>query len=61
MLDEEWNVHICGRVKDVVKFRGFSISPAEIEEVETQLVPYNKKPIVLLFFRKNLSNSCFCF
>ena len=53
MLDEEWNVHICGRVKDVVKFRGFSISPAEIEEVETQLVPYNKRAIVLLFFRKN--------
>ena len=32
-LDETFNLYICGRIKDVVKYRGFSVSPAEIEEV----------------------------
>ena len=32
-FDENFNLFICGRIKDVIKYRGFSISPAEIEEV----------------------------
>ena len=32
-LDENNNVFITSRIKDVVKFRGFSVSPAEIEDI----------------------------
>ena len=32
-FDENFNLFICGRIKDVIKYRGLSISPAEIEEV----------------------------
>ena len=32
-LDGNNNVFITGRIKDVVKFRGFSVSPAEIENI----------------------------
>ena len=35
-LNEDLNLMISGRIKDVIKFRGFSVSPAEIEAILTQ-------------------------
>ena len=35
-LNEDLNVMISGRIKEVIKFRGFSVSPAEIEAILTQ-------------------------
>ena len=32
-MDENNNIFVSGRIKDVVKFRGFSVSPAEIEDI----------------------------
>ena len=32
-LDENNNIFITSRIKDVIKFRGFSVSPAEIEDI----------------------------
>ena len=32
-LDGNNNLFVSGRIKDVVKFRGFSVSPAEIEDI----------------------------
>ena len=32
-LDENHNIFVTSRIKDIVKFRGFSVSPAEIEDI----------------------------
>ena len=32
-MDTNNNIFVSGRIKDVVKFRGFSVSPAEIEDI----------------------------
>ncbi len=32
-FDEDFNVYISSRIKDVIKFRGFSISPVELEDI----------------------------
>ena len=32
-FDENFNIYISGRLKEVVKYRGFSVSTAEIEEI----------------------------
>ena len=33
VFDDNFNLYIQSRIKDVVKYRGFSVSPAELEEV----------------------------
>ena len=39
-FDQNFNLYIISRIKDVVKFRGFSVSPGELEDVlmESSLV-----------------------